>query len=152
MATWDGDELNEFPDQLVEDLITELTIGWLAGESQAGKTFLVVYLLYCIALGVPFFGKKTYQGGAILVAAEAGTIPGRKKAAHEGYVLPLLNGEVVFDDVAASLRLARRRNSASCYKCKPRCLSRAKSSAGLRRWNRPRRSKFDANLTPAEMR
>jgi RecA-family ATPase len=41
---WDGERELVFPTRLVQDLITENSIGLLAGESQAGKTFLAIDL------------------------------------------------------------------------------------------------------------
>ncbi len=90
-TAWDGDDPLEFPDCLVEDLITEKTTGWIAGESQAGKTFIALDLAFALALGQPFFGKATKRGGVIYVAAEApGTIPARKKAIREHRAYPLV--------------------------------------------------------------
>jgi AAA domain/Bifunctional DNA primase/polymerase, N-terminal len=54
---WDGERELVFPTRLVQDLITENSIGLLAGESQAGKTFLAIDLTFALALGQRFFSK-----------------------------------------------------------------------------------------------
>jgi RecA-family ATPase len=53
-----GAEQEANPTRLVQDLITENSIGLLAGESQAGKSFLAVDLTFALALGQRFFGKE----------------------------------------------------------------------------------------------
>jgi hypothetical protein len=81
---WDGDEEVEFANFLIDDMITENTIGLLVAESTGGKTFTANDIAYAVCFGQPFFGKDTEQGGVIYVAAEAaGTIPIRQKAARE---------------------------------------------------------------------
>jgi RecA-family ATPase len=83
-VTWDGSEKLEFPLHLVKEMVTEATIGYMAGESRAGKTFLAINLSFCCALGLPFFGRKMRKGGVLYVAAEApGTILGRMEAARK---------------------------------------------------------------------
>ena len=67
----------------MQDLITENSIGLLAGESQAGKTFLAIDLAFALALGQRFFGKAVKRGGVLYLAAEApGTMPARMQAAR----------------------------------------------------------------------
>jgi AAA domain len=90
--SWDGEEQLVFPVYLVEDIITESTIGLMVAESTGGKTFTATDMAYAIGLGLPFFGKDTERGGVIYVAAEApGTIPIRQKAAREHRALPLVS-------------------------------------------------------------
>jgi hypothetical protein len=89
--TWDGETQLVFPTCLVKDLITEKSIGFIAGESTAGKTFVAVDLSFAIALGQPFFGKAVKLGGVLYVAAEApGTIPARMQAARMHRAYPLV--------------------------------------------------------------
>jgi hypothetical protein len=57
---------------LVKGLFPRTGLAMLVGESSAGKTFLAVLLALCVAYGLPFFGRRTKQGGVIFVAAEAG--------------------------------------------------------------------------------
>jgi hypothetical protein len=101
--TWDGDEQLAFPSCVVEDVLTEKTIGFVAGESTAGKTFIAIDLSFAIALGQPFFGKATKQGGVLYVVPEApGTIPARMQAArmHRAYSrVPILgsDGDLTYD-------------------------------------------------------
>jgi AAA domain len=88
---WDGERELVFPTRLVQDLITENSIGLLAGESQVGKTFLAVDLTFALAIGQTFFGKEVKRGGVLYLAAEApGTMPARMQAARMHRAYPLV--------------------------------------------------------------
>ena len=71
-CNWDGATSLVFPPALIKGLLSKNSIGFLAGESTAGKTFVAVYMAYAVALGRPFFGQKTKRGGVLYVAAEGG--------------------------------------------------------------------------------
>ena len=91
---WDGDREPDPPDWLVRDLVPLGGVGFIVGESRAGKSFLAVSLAAAIGRGKPFFTKRTRPGGTLYVAAEAArTIPGRLKAARIGPIAPFLDEE-----------------------------------------------------------
>ena len=91
-VTWDGDAEPNPPAWLVKDLIPLGAVGFLVGESRAGKSFLAVHLAAALGRGEPFFTKRARRGGTLYVAAEAArTIPGRLKAARLGPVAAFLD-------------------------------------------------------------
>jgi hypothetical protein len=71
------------PIYLVDNMIPEdCEIVFFGGQSQAGKSFLAIYLAVCLASGAPFFGRKINKKvGVVILAAEAS---GRLK--HRLYV------------------------------------------------------------------
>jgi RecA-family ATPase len=73
------------PQWLVKGLLPETGFALLSGKSSTGKTFIALHLVYCVATGEPFAGKKIKRcGGALLLAAEAsGDIPLRLRALAE---------------------------------------------------------------------
>jgi hypothetical protein len=90
-VTWDGEATFEVPKWLVKDLVPEASVGLFVGESGAGKSFAAVDLAVSVAIGRPFFKRKTKHGGVLYIAAEAGgTIAERIEAARLGYVCPTL--------------------------------------------------------------
>ena len=78
-------------------IVTKNTIGFLAGESTAGKTFVAVYMAYAVALGRPFFGKKTKRGGVLYVAAEGGGTIAHRMMATRAMMEPMEIEEDCFD-------------------------------------------------------
>jgi hypothetical protein len=68
---------------LVEHIIPQgPCVGLCVGASGSGKTFVVIELARCLALGVPFLGKKVVQAGSLLNASESAYgVPDRYKAA-----------------------------------------------------------------------
>ena len=58
------------PQWLVEGLLTVGGLGLLYGSPGLGKTFLALYLALCVALGKPWFGRRTQQGGVLVIASE----------------------------------------------------------------------------------
>jgi hypothetical protein len=84
----DGEDELTFPLYLVDEIISEGDVGLVAGESTGGKTFVCLYLTYCVATGEPFFGKDTERGAVVYVAAEApGTIRRRQEAIRRKMVM-----------------------------------------------------------------
>lgn len=83
-----GDRPITAPNDLVLDLMPKSGIAFIAGQSQAGKTFVVIELACCLATGKPFFGKKVRErvGVAILAGEGAEGIDNRLEAAtrHHG--------------------------------------------------------------------
>jgi RecA-family ATPase len=56
---------------LVQGIIPVFTAGIMAGDSGVGKTWLVLYLALCIAVGIPWFGQfDVKQGSVVLVDFE----------------------------------------------------------------------------------
>ena len=91
-VTWDGDAEPDPPAWLVKDMIPLGGVGFLVGESRAGKTFTAVHLAASLGRGEPFFTKRVRQGGTLYIAAEAAwTIPGRLKAARLGPLAAFLD-------------------------------------------------------------
>jgi hypothetical protein len=84
-------------EEVIRDTIPATGVGFLGGQSGAGKTFAAIELAFCLMTGAHFAGRLVDRpGGVIYVAFEgAGTIAGRVKArrallADPGRSLPLL--------------------------------------------------------------
>ena len=57
--------------ELIRDLVPHPTIGFLGGQSGAGKTFVAIEFAMCVMTGADFVGHKVEKsGGVIIVAAE----------------------------------------------------------------------------------
>ncbi|MFZ4539367.1 AAA family ATPase [Propionivibrio sp.] len=89
-----ADELSdtfEPPDELVEGLITAGDGSVLYGDSNSGKTFLVIDLAAAVGRGVPWLGRRTEQGMVVYLAAESvGSVRTRLQAyqKHHGCLVP----------------------------------------------------------------
>jgi phage/plasmid primase-like uncharacterized protein len=59
--------------ELVEKMLAKSGVAMVYGPSTVGKTFWVLYLCYCIANGLPFFGSGTTKGKVLYFAAEDDT-------------------------------------------------------------------------------
>lgn len=85
---FDGDKPITAPDDLIRDLMPKSGLAFIAGQSQAGKTFVVIELACCLATGEAFFGKKVRErvGVAIMAGEGEHTITNRLEAAkrHRG--------------------------------------------------------------------
>ena len=69
-----ADELpDEFspPDELVEGVLTAGDGSVLYGDSNSGKTFLMIDMACAVARGVPWMGKRTEPGLVVYLAAES---------------------------------------------------------------------------------
>lgn len=69
-----ADELpDEFtaPDELVEGVLTAGDGSVLYGDSNSGKTFVMIDMACAVARGVPWMGKRTEQGLVVYLAAES---------------------------------------------------------------------------------
>jgi len=64
---------------LVKNLLSVGETSMTAGESGSGKTFLVLDMAMCVARGIPFFGRKTTQGGVVYQAGEGARALRRKR-------------------------------------------------------------------------
>ena len=56
--------------QLVEDSLTAGGLSVVYGESNSGKTYIVIDMACAVARGVEWLGKRTVQGGVLYVAGE----------------------------------------------------------------------------------
>ncbi|HWB47533.1 MAG TPA: AAA family ATPase [Stellaceae bacterium] len=57
---------------LIKGAIDRTALHMAYGDSSVGKTFVMLHAAYCVAAGVPFFGRKVSQGAVLYIAAEAG--------------------------------------------------------------------------------
>jgi len=57
---------------LIVDILTRREVSILYGESGSGKSFQALAMAAAIALGEPFQGKRTLQGGVVFQAGEGG--------------------------------------------------------------------------------
>jgi putative DNA primase/helicase len=89
-----ADELPERydpPDELIEGLLTVGDGSVLYGDSNSGKTFLVIDMAASVARGVPWMGKRTEPGLVVYLAAESPvSVRGRVQAyqKHHGCKVP----------------------------------------------------------------
>ena len=71
---------------LIDGLLDHGAMTVVYGDSNQGKTFIVLDMGFAIARGAPWMGKDTEQGGVIYVAAEGGgNIRKRFKALRQHY-------------------------------------------------------------------
>lgn len=61
----------QFDDELVEGILGTAATAVMYGDSNAGKTFLVVDLAACVAAGLDWMGRPTRPGVVIYMAAES---------------------------------------------------------------------------------
>lgn len=83
-----ADELPEAvaaPDELVQGLLTAGGGSVLYGDSNSGKTFLVIDMAAAIARGVPWMGRQTEPGLVVYLAAESPTSVLVRLQAHQKY-------------------------------------------------------------------
>ena len=55
---------------VVRDYVEQGSMVQVFGASGSGKSFFVLDMAYCVAAGIPFFGKKTKKGNVLYVAGE----------------------------------------------------------------------------------
>jgi len=67
----DLDSEFEAPDEIVQGLITAESSSIFYGDSNTGKTYVVIGIGCAVALGVPWFGRQTEPGVVIYLAAES---------------------------------------------------------------------------------
>jgi RecA-family ATPase len=72
LRTYGADELRILCDrpQVIQGLLRAGDIACIYGQPGVGKSVLAPYLGYCVALGMPFFGRTTRAGKVLYVAAE----------------------------------------------------------------------------------
>ncbi len=79
------------PDELVEGFLTAGDGSMLYGDSNSGKTFLVIDMAVSVARGVPWMGRRVEQGAVLYLAAESpGSVRRRIQAyqKHHGCKVP----------------------------------------------------------------
>ena len=79
------------PDELVQGVLTAGDGTVLYGDSNSGKTFLVIDLACAVARGVPWMGRQTEPGLVVYLAAESpASVRGRLQAyqKHHGVKVP----------------------------------------------------------------
>lgn len=90
-----GDELSEefkAPDEIVEGLFTSGSLTVMFGDSNSGKTFLVLSIATAIAIGSDCYQRKTDKGLVIYLASEAPTsVKTRMQALKRYYKCQLEN-------------------------------------------------------------
>ncbi len=59
------------PQWIIEDVLPDQEIVMIYGEPTAGKTFFIIDMIACIALGKPWRGYAVKKGRVIYIAAEA---------------------------------------------------------------------------------
>ena len=105
------------PDELVEGVLTAGDGSVLYGDSNSGKTFLMIDMACAVARGVPWMGKRTEPGLVVYLAAESpASIRSRLQAyqKHHGVKVPnfaivqspvdLFDGDVDTDKVIQLVR------------------------------------------------
>ena len=86
----------DFDDELVEGLIGRGGMIVVYGDSNTGKTFLVVELAACVAVGRDFLGRRTVGGLVLYLATEAvASVELRFAAWQRENMLPLGNVVIV---------------------------------------------------------
>ena len=84
-------ERYEPPDELIEGMLTSGDGSVLYGDSNSGKTFLVIDMAASVARGVTWMGKRTEPGLVVYLAAESpASVRGRLQAyqKHHGCKVP----------------------------------------------------------------
>lgn len=79
------------PDELVEGVLTAGDGSVLYGDSNSGKTFLMIDMACAVARGVPWMGKRTEPGLVVYLAAESpASVRSRLQAyqKHHGVKVP----------------------------------------------------------------
>lgn len=75
----DAEDFTSAPEQewIIEGVLPESDLAMIYGESGGGKTFFVLDMLACVALGIPWRSLDVKQGRVVYVAAEgAGGVVG----------------------------------------------------------------------------
>lgn len=109
LLTWadfsDGAD-EPLPAWLVKHMLPETGLALIYGESQAGKSFLAVWIALSVAWGLPLFGKRVKQGGVLYVAAEGGKSVHRRLRVADAKLRDGLPAAKMTGQVAASVSRA----------------------------------------------
>ena len=77
---------NNPSDWLVENLFQSGTVGFVVGDSRDFKTFLMIYLSYCVALGINAGPLRVLKGKVLYICGEGeGSFPKRLKALENSF-------------------------------------------------------------------
>ncbi|MFZ4542084.1 MAG: AAA family ATPase [Rickettsiales bacterium] len=90
---WHGQPIPEgLRKELVKGLLPKTGVGFIAGQSGTGKTFIALFLAVCAATEQPFFGHKIRErvGTLFLLGEGAGTIAERLEAIMQSELITLL--------------------------------------------------------------
>lgn len=94
-----ADELSdryEPPDELLQGVLTAGDGSVLYGDSNSGKTFLVIDMAASVARGVPWMGRRTEPGLVVYLAAESPTsVRGRLQAYQKNHGCKVPNFAIV---------------------------------------------------------
>ena len=84
------------PDELIEGVLTVGAGSVIYGDSNSGKTFLVIDMACAVARGVPWMGRQVEQGLVVYVAAESpASVKGRLQAYQLHYGVKVPNFAIV---------------------------------------------------------
>jgi putative DNA primase/helicase len=94
-----ADELTDTfvpPDELVEGVLTAGDGSVLYGDSNSGKTFLLIDMAAAVARGAPWMGRRTEQGLVVYLAAESpASVRSRLQAYQKHYGVKVPNFAIV---------------------------------------------------------
>lgn len=86
----------EPPDELVEGFLTVGDGSMLYGDSNSGKTFLVIDMAISVARGVPWMGRRVEAGAVLYLAAESpGSVRRRVQAYQKHHACRVPNFAIV---------------------------------------------------------
>ncbi|GLR79794.1 AAA family ATPase [Azospirillum oryzae] len=92
-------------DDFVQGLLTTTALSVFYGDSNVGKTFVVLDMALHVALGWPWHGRRVEKGGVIYVAAEGGSGALNRIEAFKRYHNLAPELEVPFSLVPSSVNL-----------------------------------------------
>lgn len=82
----------EPPHELIEGMLIERTMSVVYGDSNTGKSFLVLDMAAHVSLGLPWFGRQVKRGAVLYLAAESPkSIQNRSRALADKLGTPLDN-------------------------------------------------------------
>jgi hypothetical protein len=86
----DGEAVPE-PEWLVEGLLTKGSVNLFVGDAGSKKTYALLDLAVCVAMGKPWLGRKTQQASAMILDEESGQArtERRLKQLYRGHDVPV---------------------------------------------------------------
>ena len=66
------DELSNLPgiEWLIKNWLPMNALGLMTSDPGVGKTFIALYIAFCVALGLPVFGSETRKGDVVILSGE----------------------------------------------------------------------------------